>query len=171
MIHFNNEFDRFAITSRSAHEPPFASIIAFDYYDGPESGLAICSSGLGLRFRSLADSHSRRFRAFHFTTLSGDWTSQGANIRNILEAQPEAKILLPKNAVDKEVTDAFDTLESKIDLAKAIDNYIGIGSPDLSCLWVAKDIDAANKVTHKKLESTSTFIVVHKALKELTIQT
>lgn len=55
---------------------PFRFILTIDFYDGPESGLAILSSGEALRFRAIADSHSRLNRAYEFAYLVGSWASR-----------------------------------------------------------------------------------------------
>lgn len=62
----------FARGSGSASDLGFTVILVFDYYDGPEHGLALYPSGEGVRFSSLGDSKSRLFRAFEFIPIEGN---------------------------------------------------------------------------------------------------
>ena len=63
----------FARVSGSAGDPGFAVVLAFEYYDGPERGLALYPSGHGVRFSSLGDSKSRLFQAFELIPIEGNW--------------------------------------------------------------------------------------------------
>ena len=70
MTSSNDFLQAFARSSQSASDPGFAVILAFDYYDGPEHGLALYQSGHGVRFssRTIAPSPPGTRRGMQRTT-------------------------------------------------------------------------------------------------------
>lgn len=110
-------------------DPSFATIMALGYYDGPESGLAVYSSGHGVKFHSLGDSKSRLFRAFMLTSIAGDWREAVAKIRDLTNGEDAKGIILPDGA-----SDVLLKLEEDIELSNELETVVGLGSPYLNCL-------------------------------------
>ena len=105
--------------------PGFEVIVAFDYYDGPEHGLALFPSGDGVRFSSLGDSKSRLFRAFELIPITGTWWSQVKALQQAEGIDPPRRILVPSKASDE-----LGQLESDVLHATAIGQFVCVGSPD-----------------------------------------
>jgi hypothetical protein len=108
------------------HDPGFAVIVAFDYYDGPERGVALYSSGKGVRFSSLGDSKSRLFRAFELIPISGNWWSEVNALYQAYAIDPSQRVL-----VLTEPSDVLTRLERDVFSAPATGLYVGVGSPNL----------------------------------------
>lgn len=109
------QLQRLARMPGPADDPGFAVIVAFDYCDGPEHGLALYPSGDGVRFSSLGDSKSRFFRAFELTPIEGAWWPQVRALQRAAGIVPPRRILLPSEA-----TDESSQLESNVIQAPAI---------------------------------------------------
>ena len=60
------------VASGERRDPGFDVVVAFDYYDGPEKGVAIFSNGGAVKFESIGESKSGCFRAFYLAPLEGD---------------------------------------------------------------------------------------------------
>ena len=142
----------------SRRNPGFALVVAFGYYDGVESGLAIYPNGNGVRFVTLGDSKSRMYRSFRLELLSGDWWPEVQNVKELKEHDSDVRI-----AVLSEQSKDADAFEQKVLSAPMRDCYLSVGSPNFD--WVAafhasiKDIQDANelgfKFVHKVLKSKS----------------
>jgi hypothetical protein len=115
--------------------------VAFDYYDGPEHGLALYPSGDGVRFSSLGDSKSRFFRAFELTPIEGAWWPQVRALQQVAGIDPPRRILVPSDA-----TDELSQLESNVLQAPAIGQFVGVGSPDFERVSICA-------VTREQLEA------------------
>jgi len=105
--------------------PSFEAIIAFNYYDGPESGLAVYSSGEGIRFSSIGDSKNRRQRAFEMEAIEGDWRVSIELLRQNEGALESQRILVPR------ACQILTALKRDVLLAVTKAQYIAVGSPDL----------------------------------------
>lgn len=114
-----------ARTPGSDGVPGFEVIVAFDYYDGPEHGLALYPSGEGVRFSSLGDSKSRFFRAFELIPIKGTWWPQVKALQQSAGIDPPRRILVPSEA-----SDDLSQLESDVLQAPAVGQFVGVGSPD-----------------------------------------
>jgi hypothetical protein len=126
----------------SANDPGFEVIVAFDYYDGPEHGLALYPSGEGVRFSSLGDSKSRFFRAFELIPIKGTWWPQIKSLQQAAGIDPPRRILVPS-----EPSDELGQLENDVLQAPAaIGQFVGVGSPDLEKLSICA-------VSQKQLET------------------
>jgi len=108
----------------TAKDPVFEVIVAFDYYDGPEHGLALFPSGDGVRFSSLGDSTSRLFRAFELIPIKGTWWPQ------VKAFQQAAGIARPRRIwVSSAASQELSQLESNVLQAPSIGQFVGVGSP------------------------------------------
>jgi hypothetical protein len=132
---------RLARTPGSTDDPGFEVIVAFDYYDGPEHGLALYPSGDGVRFSSLGDSKSRFFRAFELIPIKGTWWPQVKALQHAAGIDPPRRILVPSEASDE-----FGQLESDVLQAPAIGQFVGVGSPDFKRVSICA-------VTQEQLEA------------------
>ena len=117
---------RLARTPGSAVDPGFEVIVSFEYYDGPERGLALYPSGDGVRFSSLGDSKSRFFRAFELIAIQGTWWPQVKALQQAAGIAPPPRILFPQVASDE-----LNQLEGDVLRAPAIGQFICVGSPYL----------------------------------------
>lgn len=123
---------QFAQAPGANHDPGFAVIVAFDYYDGPERGVALYSSGEGVRFSSLGDSGSRLFRAFELIPISGNWWSEVKALQQAGGIDPPQRVLVPAEA-----SDVVARLESDVFSAPATGLYVGVGSPNFEQVHVS----------------------------------
>ena len=113
-------------------DPGFAVIVAFEYYDGPERGVALYSSGAGVRFSSLGDSRSRLFRAFEFIPIGGNWWAEVKALQQAAGIDSSQRVLVPAEAGD-----VLTRLKSYVFGAPATGLYVGVGSPNLEQLYVS----------------------------------
>jgi hypothetical protein len=119
-----NEFARIA---GPAGDPGFVVILAFDYYDGPEHGLAIYPSGHAVRFSSLGDSKSRLFRAFELIPIEGNWWPQISALQQAEGGDLPRRILLPSEG----------RLQSDVLQASAVGQFVGVGSPNFEKISIS----------------------------------
>jgi hypothetical protein len=152
---------KLAQISGSANDPGFEVIVAFDYHDGPEHGLALYASGDGVRFSSLGDSKSRFFRAFEVILIEGIWWPQVKALQQAAAIDPPRRILVPSEASDE-----LGQLESDVLQAPVIGQFVGVGSPDLERISLCA-------VTQEQLEalrelgcSPAGFQMAHRLVKE-----
>jgi hypothetical protein len=115
-----------------ARDPGFAVVVAFDYYDGPERGLALYPSGEGVRFASLGDSNSRLFRAFELVPIRGNWWAEVKDLQRAAGIDPPRRVLVPDEA-----SDMLEQLEKSVLDALGTGQYVGVGTPDLEQLSVS----------------------------------
>lgn len=136
---------RLARTPGSTDDPGFEVIVAFDYYDGPEHGLALYPSGDGVRFSSLGDSKSRFFRAFELIAIKGTWWPQVRALQRAACIDPPPRILFPSEANDE-----LSQLESDVLQAPAIGQFVGVGSPYFErvsiCAVTQEQLDALREL-------------------------
>jgi hypothetical protein len=104
----------------------FEAVIAFEFYDGAETGVALLASGFAVKFSSLGDSESRLKRAFEFSIIKGDWKKQIDLVRSNEPKSTSTKFWLPSKQ-----TAHLTALEAELDNAQVIATYVGIGSPYL----------------------------------------
>jgi hypothetical protein len=147
--------------ARSASDPKFAVIVAFDYYDGPEHGLALYHSGHGVRFSSLGDSRSRLFRAFKFIAIDGVWWQQISGLRQAEKPDLMRRIVLPS----KESENLTD-FESAAQQARALGQFVGVGSPDLKKLLVSPVTEHELKDLRNLGCSQAGFDLAHRFVKD-----
>ena len=127
----SSRLDRLWQGHADRHDPGFAVIIAFDFYDGPERGLAVYPSGKGVRFWSLGDSRSRFFRAFELTSIVGEWWQQVRSLPEVstsMPTSPTSRVRVPL------ASDALTVLENNVLDAVATGYSIGVGAPYLQWL-------------------------------------
>jgi hypothetical protein len=122
----------FARICGPAGDPGFTLILAFDYYDGPEHGLALYPSGCGVRFSSLGDSNSRLFRSFELIPIDGNWWPQIRALQQVEGGGPPRRILLPSGG-----SDALTELQSEILSASAVEQFVSVGSPNLEKISIS----------------------------------
>ena len=164
----NSHLDRLWQVLTSRHDPGFAVIIAFDFYDGPERGLAVYPSGEGVRFLSLGDSRSRFFRAFELTSVSGQWWQQVQSLRDasaLMPTSPTSRVRLPS------ASDALTVLENSVLDAPATGHSIGVGSPYLewllTCPVTAADLAALRELGGSPEAFQSAHDIVKRRSREL----
>lgn len=112
-------------------DPGFEVVLAFDYYDGPEHGLALYPSGEGVRFASLGDSTTRLFRAFELVPIPGNWWADVRALQGAAGTAPRRRVFVPA-----ETTDLLVQLEQRVLDAESMGQYIGVGTPDLQQIAV-----------------------------------
>jgi len=157
----NEQLMAFANTRGKEKNPGFISIVAFDYYDGPEQGLAIYPSGAGVRFSSLGDSRSRLFRAFSFVAIDGDWLKRSKDLQELSVEHSSQRIFLPM-----EESKLFDVFEQDVSCAAERGYYVGVGSPTLDCLSIATISNEALEAIRKSHNSVDSFHNVHQLIKD-----
>jgi len=128
----NDLLREFTKTVGAARDPGFAVIVAFEYYDGPERGVALYSSGEGVRFSSLGDSKSRRFRAFELISISGNWWPEVTALRRSAGIDSFQRMLVPAEA-----SDVLTRLERRVFSAPTTGLYVGVGSLNFEQIYAA----------------------------------
>jgi hypothetical protein len=129
----NDLLTEFARISTAARDPGFVVVVAFDYYDGPEHGLALYPSGEGVRFASLGDSNSRTFRAFELIPIHGSWWPKVRGLQHAEGIDPPSRVLVPGEA-----NDTLKQLQRAVHDATGVGQFVGVGAPDLGRLSVSK---------------------------------
>lgn len=148
-----------ARTPRSARNPGFAVIVAFDFYDGPESGLALFPSGEGVRFESLGDSAYRMFRAFELVPILGDWRARVENIRMTNGTDREEGFMFaPAN-------DRGERLEQDVNTAESTGQFVCVGDPYLDKLRVTAVTSAQLTALRRLNGSPEAFRLTHALVK------
>lgn len=104
----------------------FEVVIAFDYYDGPESGVALYASGEGIRFSSVGDSESRLRRGFEMDAIEGDWWPP---IRELIRQEGLSE---PRRVIVPGPSETLMRLRENVTQAVAKRHFVGVGAPDLS---------------------------------------
>lgn len=118
----------------------FEVVIAFEYYDGPESGLAVYTSGQGVRFSSVGDSESRLQRGFEMEAIEGDWWPP---VRELIRQEGVSK---PRRMIVPGPSEALMRLKDSVAKAVAKGQFVAVGTPDLLRLSIvpAKEADVAH---------------------------
>ncbi|WP_457333707.1 hypothetical protein [Rhizobacter sp. P5_C2] len=116
------------------NDPGFELVLAFDYYDGPESGIAVLASGQAVRFTSLGDSNSRLFRAFEFHPLQGSWWPQVLKVPDVQEAMP--LLCDGRRVLNPGMSEAINTLQRQVFDAPVDGAFIGVGAASWKWLTV-----------------------------------
>lgn len=109
----------------------FTSVLAFEYYDGPEKGLAVFETGDGLRFLAIGDSRSGLFRAFELFPIAGNWSAAFEKIQAAENGVQDHQVLFPQNCPDE-----VNSLEKEVFGEEVSGHYLGIGSPQFEWLYV-----------------------------------
>jgi hypothetical protein len=160
MISLSNQLGDLPAALASKRDPGFSLIVAFDYYDGPERGLAVYPSGEGVRFSSLGDSQSRLFRAFELTAIKGSWWQQVRSLPEHDNVAPPVRVLIPR-----ETSEALIKLEQDVLHATAMGHYIGVGSSNLEWLIVCSFPEEQFEAIRQLGGSVAGFRLVHQILK------
>lgn len=147
--------------NRAFAKPGFEAIVALDFYDGPESGLAIYASGAGLRFDSLADSRSRCFRSYELIPVEGNWKGSVAKLRSVDPRGQASRVIIPR-----EDSDELTKLELDIYAAHANGLYLAIGSPWVEKLNIMPISEAALVEIRRLKRSPEGFRAAHSLVKE-----
>lgn len=170
MTYSNNShrLDRLWRVFGGRYDPGFSVVISFDFYDGPESGLAIYASGKGVRFSSLGDSPLRFFRAFELTSITGEWWQPVQSLPEISASReisvstviaPISRVVLPS------ASDALTALESNVSDATATEYSVGVGAPYLEWLLTCS-VTAAELGALRQLDNSSeAFRLAHDLVK------
>ncbi len=138
----------------------FSLILAFDYYDGPEAGLAFFDSGEGAKFSALGDSRSRHFRAFELLAICGNWSDQINAIQASTGMREDCRVIFPQDG-----DNSLISLEMAVSVAEVSGRYIGIGSPNFEWLYVVTVTDEEIVAMHQLGSTEARFDQAHKILK------
>lgn len=136
-------------TIAEKRDPGFSKIVVFEFYDGPEKGIAFDGEGHGLRFISVGDSKSRMFRAFMFEEIDADW----ASIADRFKAEDS---IIVTSLHSGEVTKLNEFLLR----GSVLKRSLGVGPPYLE--WVAGFIASSEQIEMAENEG---FDFVHSCLK------
>jgi hypothetical protein len=160
MASSNNQMHDFANIIGIRGNPGFTLIVAFDYYDGPERGLALYPSGEGVRFTAIGDSRSRLFRSFEFTAIEGQWWPQVRALQNAAGGEQSSRVFVPAGS-----SEMLILLDNNIFHAPSKASYVGVGSPSLE--WVSVSSVAEDQLTALRRLSSSSggFRAVHQIVK------
>lgn len=123
-------------SNRNPHIAPsrsdFRIVIAFDYYDGPESGLAVYPSGEAVRFVSVGDSASRMQRGFEMEMIEGDWEPFIESLIQKEGLSTHQRIMVP------DASEILASLRENVMRAITIKQFVAVGSPNLEHLLMVQ---------------------------------
>ncbi|MFZ3000386.1 MAG: hypothetical protein WA071_08645 [Undibacterium umbellatum] len=139
--------------------------MTFDYYDGPERGIALFPSGAGGRFFALGDSTSRIFRAFELTAIAGDWRERVRTLQGTVNMEKHSRVLVPSENIE-----ALAVFEQDVIAAFAVAHYVGVGSPHLDWLNIASLDEILLDKFRKSGASTVGFRLAHQFVKNKKIE-
>lgn len=156
----NDLLREFELAGSAGNNSGFSVVVAFDYYDGPERGVALYPSGTGVRFRSLGDSKSRLFRAFELSAIDGDWRREVETLKLADGVEDAAKVWVPARE-----SDALQRFDNAVSSALATGLYVGVGSPYLTWMYMlALDKDQLQSL--RQLDGApGAFNLVHRLVK------
>ena len=137
-------------TIRIRGNPNFANVIAFDFYDGIESGVGLFPCGTALRFTYLTESRTNLFKAFRIDLIDGNWTKY-------IDLYP----FLPPCGNKQ-----FQEFSKRIETEKALKTFIGIGNFSLDRLLIAPISSAEIEHLFSRNYAASLFRNIHRHLKE-----
>lgn len=155
-----NSLDDLFKANASTQNPGFSAIVSFDYYDGPESGLAIYPQGNGVRFFSLGDSRSRFFRAFELTSIDGFWWPRIQALQAMTGIEPSRRILSPA-----EESELFCELKEDVLRANSKGHYVAVGTPDFERITVSPVSPLELKILRETKEAEKSFKLTHNLIK------
>lgn len=130
--------------------PNFANVIAFDFYDGIESGVGLFPCGMALRFVYLTESRTNLFKAFRIDLINGNWTKY-------IDLYP----FLPPCGNKQ-----FQEFSEKIEAEKTLRTFIGIGNFSLDGLLIAPISTAEIEHLRSRNCEANLFHNIHRYLKE-----
>jgi hypothetical protein len=137
----------------------FDIIIAFDFYDGPESGLAILKSGDGFRFHSIGESKSRMHRAFWLVPIEGNWTEIVNKLPKTSTSQSH-RVIVPSIS-----SDIIDQITARTLSSPGDGSFVGVGSPYLDKLTIAPADERILVDIKSELNSSAAFNKIHAIIK------
>lgn len=111
----------------------FTRLLAFEYYDGPEFGVALYASGSGVRFKVLSESPKRLFRAFEVVPLSLSCEIIIDEALRECEIYNRERIIFPKSR-----SIALDRIEQRILNEKQEISFFAVGDPLLE-KWAVRE--------------------------------
>ena len=161
MTSSNGLLQKLADKDRDADEDPgFKLIVAFDYYDGPESGLALYPSGEGVYFTSLGDSKTRLFRAFELMPIEGEWWSRVSEVwRTVGPGTPERVFVVPES------TQAVEGFEREVRDAAQTGQFVAVGGLSLETLSARAIAPEELKTLRDVSSRTSGFQLAYRMVK------
>lgn len=136
------------VKTSSSINPNFEVIIAFDYYDGPESGLAIYATGEGIRFSSVGDSKSRLQRGFLMEAVEGDWWPHVQELMKAEGISNVRRLIWPKGP-----SRTLAGLEEKVAVAIPKERFVAVCKIDMSQL-ISAPVGAAEVSRLRELDGS-----------------
>ena len=128
-------------------EPQFTKLAAFDFYDGIETAVGCYANGETVRFKSLADSNFRIFRAFEFAVIDGNWIEK-------ISRMPTESLEYSKH------------LESEIFSMTPISCFVGVASLNVDWVKLTEiSIEALTALRNPKRPNHEIYLEVHRLAK------
>lgn len=156
----NNILDYFA-ENPGRCQIDVAGILPFEFSDGPERGLAIFADGQAVTFSLIGESRFKMFRAFELHPIVGDWSIalqawklQSTGLKN-------DRIILPSHTAE-----IFDRIEHDASKALAIGHYVGVGSPYLEWLTIAKISPSQKHTLNRQAQNGTGFLFAHNIIRQ-----
>lgn len=137
----------------------FQHVVAFQFYDGAETGIAVYESGEAIRFSSLGDSESRRLRAYGLSLVEGHWTQRVCEVFEMEKKSCSERFLLLSQDHDSSLA-----LERDLANARSIAVYVGIGTPYLEALEAASVTLAELSACQRLADAATAFTEVAKII-------
>ena len=151
---------QFAWASGPDRDLGFAVILAFDYYDGPERGLALYPSGDAVRFSSLGDSECRSSRALELMPIEGNWWKKVRPLQQAEGIDPPRRILVPSQGNEE-----INALEKDVVQALGLGQFVGVGSPDFERIEICPVTSADLSILRKLRCSRAGFALADRLVK------
>jgi len=146
--------------SDQARDPGFGVIVAFEYHDGPESGVAVYPSGAGVYFSVLGESRSRLFRAFELSAIEGNWLQRVGSLQKKEAVSPPPHVLVPSNTELERSRLLYD-----VSNASSKGSYVGVGTPSLNDIQIVSASRKQIEDLRVRGRSEAGFRIAHELVK------
>ena len=157
MEHSGRYLENLRIAGGVARRVKFDLVVAFNFYDGPETGLAFHSSGEGLRFLMVGESKTRLFRAFRLALLRGNWAEQVEKVIETSLRSTAGRMVF--------ASDADDMISALVDVTSEATEqscYVAVGPGYLDGLAIA----AVSEADLKSPTGSEEYAAIHRHIKQ-----
>ncbi len=140
----------------------FDIVLGFDFYDGPENGIAVYPSGNVVRFESIADSKYNCFRCYYLSGLPISFREKVEAIYEVIEARENGRRIVLPNTSSPEL----EALEAEVASAASLSHGFAIGSPYLEWFKLAPILFSQKAEAMEIIDPIKRYKFAHNILKK-----
>ena len=157
---YSNDFLK-EIADKKAHCVSFTVAVVFEFYDGIEEALIVVDEKVSFYCSSLADSRSRRLRAYVLKPLDENWRGRVLNLPMIDGfVEGRKSLYVPSNPSEN-----LTILKEEVSSAEAEIYYIGIGAIDLSWIRMVQIMPADFDAMISLSQGKSLYNIIHNKIR------